>query len=1192
MRIIKNLILLTQLLLAINISGALGPFSSLLRINTNLDDKNNFNALLERQLSILQEEKTKLEENQSQIKAKLDSTNAEINSVKEKIKHASGVLKEFLSQKLLINNQSYQTLTEIEQIGSQIVLIIDSHSKILQEYKQDPEFKTKNLKLPNKSLYLFNDMQKINDLMGNYENELKDLEEKSKKITTDLSNRQKSQAMARQEYAEKKKQQEEFSAKTAIELSNIRDSFTTAQRADLLDDEEKLYRYKKELADMRVKEVEHKRNFLVDAQIKITRLQLLILKDEYERIKHLFKVDEKYLRNSELELEQIRAESTSREKKFKDTIEGLDIAKVSLEEELNKYKSQFNLSNSDIQAINDWTFSTNSLSSWGILLRIHKVLNKILLISINRNQLESDIEKERVKSHQAEITTRIIKTWYNLTNKTTGLDTVSDISKEIKYYEALKAEIQAADTSIVERKTGINNHLNQNSKILDNVKNHLKELKSQKDTIFQSNLTEYTHYFSLIKDAEEEIRSRSEPLTRIIEIYNQIHDIHINTLQKIDSILTELNSYVQGKSSTGILIKGLRDFIPDVYTFFGDFVNLIKSANFSLESFNVSNLLDYYNRHFYELFSIILQIFIIFLIFLLIKLYLPDFITYLSSLGVQYGPGYILNNFIKILLNFINNNLFGLFIWLILFLSFKYYITQPLSRIIFYFLSIPYLIFFARRFMKDLFDFNQAQNYRLINKIYEQRFFKVVNFLLFSTIFILLFRQAYLVMNYNKSKFPTLLLAINFIILQISLLLLISRDKILSIIPRNSSFYELLYNYINKYYYFFLGCSIFIILMSNPYLGYGPYFFNIISRIILILALIPLFSMIHNYVKKAAYFVFFQQNGEMGKERFSSAKTAYGLFVIVSFMSFVFLAIILGANIWGYKVDFALIVELLHKELQPLGLDSSGRTIYLMPVTFLKIFGFVLFGFFIAYIFNRFLLKRVFDLLLVNIGVQNALITLIRYSIIISTIIIGFVSVGLGSSLLYIFAIIGGLGVAAKELITDLIAYFIILVQRPIKIGDLIMINDETRGVVRHITLRSVVLRIKNSVTVFVPNSQIISKNVMNWNYSRTFFAFDDILLTVPYSTDPSEVKDLILKVLDINTNVLKNPPPTIQLRDFTDNGYQFLIRGFMSSDKVLDQNDIASDIRIELVKKLKSLGIEVGSPTRTVRIISREEIS
>lgn len=1189
MKIFKILILFAQILLTINLYAAF-PFSSLLKINNSLEDKNNFNALLERQLSILSEEKNKLEENQAQIKSRLEATNTEITSIKEKSRNSSGALKDFLNQKLLINNQIYQTLTEIEQTTSQIILLIDSHSKILQEYKQDPEFKNKGLKLPNKSLYLFSDMQRINDLMGSYENELKELEEKAKKIGIDLSNRQKAQAMARQEYAEKKKQQEEFSGKSAVELSSVRDNFTTAQRAELLDDEEKLYRYKKELSDIRVKEIEHKRNFLIDAQIKLTKLQLQILKDEYERIKHLFKVDEKYLKNSELELEQIRAESTSKEKKFKDTIEGLDIAKIGLEEEINKYKSQFNLSANEIQSINDWTMVTNSFSSWGIFLRVHNVLNKILLISINRNQLEADIEKERVKSHQAEITTRIIKTWYNLTNRTNNLDSVADFSKEIKYYEALKADIQAADTSILDRKTGINNQLNQNSKVLENVKNRLKELKSQKDTVFKNNLNEYAHYFSLIKDAEEEIRARTEPLTRIIEIYNQIHEIHINTLQKIDSILNELYSDIQGKSSTGILLRGMKDFIPDIYTFFTDISFLIKSTNYKLDS--LVNIMDYYNKHSYELFALILQIIIIFLLFLLIKLYLPDFIKYLSKFNIQYGPGYIVSNLIRILLKFINTHLFGLFVWLILFISVRYHINQPLFRIIFYFLSIPYLIYYSRRFINYLFEANRAQEYKIINKIYEERFFKVVNFLLSSTIFILLFRQAYLVINYPKSKFPEVLLALNFIILQISLLFLISREQILSIISRNSSLSELFYNYINRYYYFFLGCMIFIILMSNPYLGYGPYFFNIISRIILILALVPIFSMLHNYAKKIAYFIFFHQNGEIVKERFASAKTAYGVFVIISFLFFLFLVLIIGANIWGYKIDLAKISELLHKELQPLGLDSTGRTIYLMPITFIKIFGFFIGGFFIAYIFNRFLLKRVFDLLLVNIGVQNALISLIRYSIIISTIIIGFVSVGLGSSLLYIFAIIGGLGVAAKELITDLIAYFIILVQRPIKIGDLIMIDDETRGVVRHITLRSVILRIKNSVTVFIPNSQIISKNVVNWNYSRTFFAFDDILLTVPYSSDPEHIKEIILKVLDNNTNILKNPSPIIQLRDFTDNGYQFLIRGFMSSDKVLEQADIASDVRIQLVKKLRSLGIEVGSPTRTVRIISREEIN
>ena len=88
---------------------------------------------------------------------------------------------------------------------------------------------------------------------------------------------------------------------------------------------------------------------------------------------------------------------------------------------------------------------------------------------------------------------------------------------------------------------------------------------------------------------------------------------------------------------------------------------------------------------------------------------------------------------------------------------------------------------------------------------------------------------------------------------------------------------------------------------------------------------------------------------------------------------------------------------------------------------------------------------------------------------------------------------------------------------------------------------------------------------------------------------DPSKVKEIILKVLTSNPHILKNPPPIVQLNDFTENGFLFLIRGFLSPDKVLEQWEISSEIRFELVKLMKKNGIEIAQPTRILRVTAGE---
>jgi small-conductance mechanosensitive channel len=179
--------------------------------------------------------------------------------------------------------------------------------------------------------------------------------------------------------------------------------------------------------------------------------------------------------------------------------------------------------------------------------------------------------------------------------------------------------------------------------------------------------------------------------------------------------------------------------------------------------------------------------------------------------------------------------------------------------------------------------------------------------------------------------------------------------------------------------------------------------------------------------------------------------------------------------------------------------------------------------------------------------------------------------------------LIVGIGWVLKDPMGDFIAYFIILVQRPVKIGDYVRIDEENRGVVRKITPRCVVMRRHNSVMIAVPNSDIIAKPLQNWNYVRGFIAFDDMNLTVGYEHDPALVKELLLKVLDEHPLILKSPQPIVRLNEFGPYGYIFMVRGYMSSNYTLDQWDIASDVRLAIVKVLAQHTIRVAQSTHLV---------
>jgi len=291
---------------------------------------------------------------------------------------------------------------------------------------------------------------------------------------------------------------------------------------------------------------------------------------------------------------------------------------------------------------------------------------------------------------------------------------------------------------------------------------------------------------------------------------------------------------------------------------------------------------------------------------------------------------------------------------------------------------------------------------------------------------------------------------------------------------------------------------------------------------------------------------------------------------------FIMFAVIVVAKLWHWPEALAKINR--WEDIR----DWLHMPILMEGVSFfsiMHIFSFILGGMFVAFIFDKFVLNRIFDVLLVEHGVQNAVSSLTRYGILIIAFILGIQAAGLGAQISYfIAALLLGVGWVIKDPAYDFISYFIILIQRPVKIGDYVRFDEDIRGVVRRITPRSVILRRRNSATIIVPNSQVMSKSFSNWNYSRGFVAFDDIFLTVDYQEDPQRVKAICVEVLSSSPYILKSPSPIVRLYRFGACGFVFQIRGFLSSSYTLDMWEIASDIRLAIASALRKNNITIAS--------------
>jgi len=402
-----------------------------------------------------------------------------------------------------------------------------------------------------------------------------------------------------------------------------------------------------------------------------------------------------------------------------------------------------------------------------------------------------------------------------------------------------------------------------------------------------------------------------------------------------------------------------------------------------------------------------------------------------------------------------------------------------------------------------------------------------------------------------------------------------SKDQILSLVPARQGFWKLIYTAVDQHYPFILLLIVAIVVMSNPYIGFGRLVLHIFTGLLYTLVLVKAILWTYESFKNITSSIFFYTDEETVKERFAYSKSTYGLFIIISFLMFILVGFIIAARIWGWSIALTDVYEWIEKPLMFKGTENPFTVLSL-----LQIVGFLVGGFLIAFVIEHVVFHRLFEVLLVDSGIQNTVLRLSRYLIVITALILAFQTTGLGALVAYLIgALILSIGWVIKEPVSDLIAYFIILVQRPIKIGDYVQLDEETIGIVRKITARAVIVRRKNSVTMIVPNSQVINKTVINWNYTEGFIAFNDINVTVAYKEDPARVHALLLAVAGQHPNVLKNPKPIVRLNEFGEYGYVFMVRGFISSVHTLEMLDIASDVRLAIMKAFSAENIAIALP-------------
>jgi potassium efflux system protein len=179
-----------------------------------------------------------------------------------------------------------------------------------------------------------------------------------------------------------------------------------------------------------------------------------------------------------------------------------------------------------------------------------------------------------------------------------------------------------------------------------------------------------------------------------------------------------------------------------------------------------------------------------------------------------------------------------------------------------------------------------------------------------------------------------------------------------------------------------------------------------------------------------------------------------------------------------------------------------------------------------------------------------------------------------------------GIGFGLQNTVNNFLSGLILLVERPIKIGDWVVVG-QVEGFVKEINFRTTEIETWRLASIMVPNGDVISSAVTNWTHHNKR-ARVEVRLGVSFDTDPEQVRTIMLECARAHPKALKNPPPHVLFLSHAEDRAILELRVFTGD--AIWMMWIASELRFEISKRLKEAGIDLPLPRRIIYSGSEHE--